>query len=447
MSDRPYELVVFGASGFTGRQAAAHLGYRAAALHLRWAIAGRDEGKLAPLAARLPQPPPDVLIADVTDSRSIAELARSAKVVISFLGPYAPLGDELAEQCVDAETHYADVCGENDVIADRVARLHRPARAAGVKLIPACGYESVPFDLAALALDRAFRDFDESRLAAVDAEVRFLFHRNPLRFGHGNSGGTMTTVAGLTKSRNLTDAGAFARAAGARDGRAESRECDLRARRSPYGDWLAPLMPTPFLNPAVIRLTDTRLAEDGDGYANGFTYSEALNTSASFHSKALGAIVAKGSSSLLNRIAAMSRGRRNVGDKALAAALQALAPKAGRGPSQASLDAIDYRIELHAHSSSGLSANGVVTGTGHPGYRSAANILAEAGIALARDDGLPQRAGVLTPATGLGTELLPALRHAGLVFTCNTPHASARASNPDDSGAFDALGPPVREGM
>jgi short subunit dehydrogenase-like uncharacterized protein len=416
MSARRYELVVYGATGYTGREAVAYLAGRASRLNLGWALAGRDEHKLAELAAGLPEPQPGVLIADAADPSSLAALASSTAAVISLVGPHAPLGDELPRQCIAAGTHYADLCGENDVIAARLAELDVLARAAGVKLIPACGYESVPFDLAVLGLDRAFHATDGSRLQEVDAEVRFVFHRSPLRFGHGNSGGTLATIARLVEDGELTDTQRFARELSDAPDLGQGQALGLGAGRSPAGDWLAPLMPTPFLNPAIVALSSAQLGEDAGAYSPGFAYREALNVSASLGSKPLGALGAKGSAALLRRIAAMSQGRRSLGDRATLAILAALAPRPGRGPSRASLDAVDYRIDLCARSTSGAHRDAVVHGAGHPGYRSAANILAEAGIALARDRSLPERHGVLTPASGLGMAFIDSLAPAGLSF-------------------------------
>jgi short subunit dehydrogenase-like uncharacterized protein len=290
-----------------------------------------------------------------------------------------------------------------------------------VKLISACGYESAPFDLLGLGLNEEFRHTDGSCLERVEAEVSFVFHRNPLRSGHANSGGTLSTVRRLIEDGELTDTQRFARAASAVPPTENASELELRARRSADGDWLAPLMPTPFLNPAIVHLTSARLADDGSGYAPGFTYGEALNMSASFGSPLIALPAAKGSAALLRRIAAMSKGRRTFGDRVALAALRALSPRAGGGPSPAALDAIDYRIRARGRSTSGLVANAVADATGHPGYRSAANILVEAGIALAVGRSIPGRSGVLTPATALGLEFTDALTSAGVRFEFNAP--------------------------
>lgn len=416
MPQRRFELVVYGATGYTGREAVAYLGGRAAGLDLAWAIAGRDDRRLAEVAASLPEPRPGIMAAEADDPRSLAVVASSAEAVISCVGPYASLGDELPRQCVAAGTHYADLCGENDVIAARVADLDLPARAAGVKVIPACGFESAPFDLGVLGLDRAFQAADGTRLQEVNAEVRFLFHRNLLRYGHGSSGGTLATVARLAEDAELTDSLRFVRALSSASDLGQGRALSIGARRSSAGDWLAPLLPTPFLNPAIVQLSWARLQDSSAGPAPALAYNEALNVTASLGFQLLGVLGAKGLAASVGRIAAMSQRRRNLTDRAMLAILRALGPGPGRGPSRASLNAIDYRIEMRGRSTSGSHRVAVVCGAGHPGYRSAANILAEAGISLARRRSLPERHGVLTPASGLGLEFIEALAPAGLSF-------------------------------
>jgi len=423
VTERRYELVVYGATGYTGRQAIAYLAPRAGLLNLRWAIAGRDERRLAELAAALPDPQPSVMVADASDAAALTSLASETSAVVNYAGPQGPLGDLLTRKCAAAGTHYADLCGENDVIADRVDKLHRPAQKAGVKSIPACGYEAVPFDLGALGLDRAFFGSDGSRLEEVDAKVRFHFHRSPLRHGSPVSGGTLSTMTRLVEAGDLSDTHRLARAAGAPEKAGGGRKLQLDARRSPDGSWLAPLAPVPFLNPAIVHLTSARLADDMDigAYSPALDYQEALEVSATFGSSLIARPAAKGMSAVLRRLAAMSTGRRNLGDRATLAILATFGPKAGKGPPLSSLDAIEYRIDLCGRSSSGLTATANVHGVGDPGYRSAPNILAEAGIALARDSSLPERSGVLTPASGLGMEFIDSLVHAGLNFDFGTP--------------------------
>ena len=412
---RDLDLVLYGATGFSGRPAVGYLDRRAAELGIRWAVCGRNEAALRALVARTSSAPA-VLVADARDAEALSQLAARTRVVASFVGPHAPLGDLLPAACVRAGTNYVDLCGEQDVIAARIADLHGPASAAKVKVIPACGYESVPFDLSVLALDNAFEVADGSRLAAVDVTVTFVLHRGPLRSGHGTSGGTFATVIrSATEVPHLTDPFGLTGDGSVDPQLRAANAVDLSARRTASGTWLAPTLPDPFLNPAVIQRTNALLSEGpAGGYASGFVYREAANVSAIVGSDAMAGIAARATSALMRRLAAISTGRRSVGDRLTLRGLRAVSPGPGKGPSPASLDAVDYRLDLAARSTSERRAAATLRGQGNPGYRSSPNILAEAAIAIAHDDRLPDRYGVLTPATGLGLPLIDHFPAAGL---------------------------------
>ncbi len=414
---RDFDLVVYGATGYSGRQAVAYLAARAAELELRWAVCGRDEAGLRALADTTPATTrPEVLVADARDAEALARVAARTAAVACFIGPFGPLGDLLPGVCVEQRTHYADLCGEQDVIAARIAQLHEPAQRARVKLIPACGYESVPCDLAVLALDRAFEAADGSRLVEAETEVTFVFRRRSLRGGFGTSGGTFATVIRSAEEvPHLTDP--FGLTGGApveADVRAANAP-DLSARRTSSGTWLAPTLPDPFLNAAVIQRTNVLLGEgERGGYGSGFVYREALNVSATVGVRPAAPLAARRISALMRRVAAISTGRRELGDRVTLRALRFLSPGAGGGPAPDTLDDVDYRLDVAARSTSGLRASAAVDGRGNPGYRSSPNILAEAAIAMARDDDVPDRFGVLTPASALGLAFVERFPAAGL---------------------------------
>lgn len=418
MSNRRYDVVVYGATGFTGRQTAAYLS-RPDVTDGGWAVAGRDRAKPERLAGSLPGPAPDVLVADAADLAALARIAAQAKVVISLAGPYAPHGDALVDQCVDRGTHYVDLCGEDDVIGRRIRRLHERARARQVRVIPSCGYESVPFDLGVLVLDRAFRQADGSRVCEVDVEIVLRVRGGLLRAGSGTSGGTFATIRAFADSETLTDPFALA---GERQPDARIRaanEANLSARTSATGDWLAPAFPDPFLNGAVIHRTNALLAaaEPGGGYAPELVYREAMNTSRSTGSQALGRLGAHAVAGSMRRIAAMSRGRSTPADRLFLTALNRLAPRPGKGPAVGSLDRLDYHLRFEALSTGGRHARATIHGRGNPGYRSSPNIIAQAALGLARNELPALDGGVLTPATGLGARFLDRFPAAGLTVS------------------------------
>ena len=155
---RAFDLVLFGATGFTGRLVAevlhaASSGPRAREAGLRWALAGRDRTRLEALRGELGTQAP-VLVADAHDAGTLGALVRRAAVVVTTVGPYQRHGEALVTACAEAGTDYVDLCGEPLWMARMIDRLQAPAAASGARIVFSCGFDSVPFDLGVLALQR-----------------------------------------------------------------------------------------------------------------------------------------------------------------------------------------------------------------------------------------------------------------------------------------------------
>lgn len=166
-TDRAYDVVLFGATGFVGELTAEYLAAHAPE-GLRWAIAGRSEEKLERLRERLGGAP-GVLRADVTDPDSVRELARHARVVASTVGPYVTYGEDLVAACADAGTDYLDLTGEPEFVDLMYVRHDARARETGARLVHACGFDSVPHDLGAYF---TVRQLPEDVPLRVDGFVR-----------------------------------------------------------------------------------------------------------------------------------------------------------------------------------------------------------------------------------------------------------------------------------
>ena len=157
---RTHDLVLYGATGFVGELTAAHLAEHAPS-DARIALAGRSRERLAAVRARLPGPARDwpLVHADATDPASLAALAGAARVVVTTVGPYAKYGLPLVEACARAGTHYADLTGEVLFMREAIDRYNALARGSGARIVHACGYDSIPSDLAVLLLhERAAAD-------------------------------------------------------------------------------------------------------------------------------------------------------------------------------------------------------------------------------------------------------------------------------------------------
>ena len=171
MSDRDLDVVVFGATGITGRQVAAYLAQRAGECSLRWAPAARDPDKLLRLLDGAGLDVPERIRADLNDHSALTEMASRARAVLNLVGPYTLHGRPVIEACVSSGTHYADLTGEMPFVRSVIDEFDRPARAAGVKLVQVCGFESLPPDLSVLLASETADERWEQGLASVDVEV------------------------------------------------------------------------------------------------------------------------------------------------------------------------------------------------------------------------------------------------------------------------------------
>src|SRR5437868_2161170 len=147
MSDaREFDVIVYGASGFTGRLVADYKqrSYGAGS-NVTWAMAGRDVAKLEGIKAEIGASAP-IIAANARDAASLEALAKRAKVVLTTVGPYQLYGEPLVAACVNASTHYVDLCGEPNWMAEMIAKYGDAAKASGARIVFSCGFDSIPFD-------------------------------------------------------------------------------------------------------------------------------------------------------------------------------------------------------------------------------------------------------------------------------------------------------------
>jgi short subunit dehydrogenase-like uncharacterized protein len=393
---RTYDVVLYGATGFVGRQTVAY--FAAHAGGLRWALAGRNYDKLAALRANAGPGASDagIVVADASDGQALAALAGDARVVLSTAGPFALHGSLLVAACVAQRTHYVDITGETPWVRELIDRHHEHAKADGTRIIPCCGFDSVPSDLGAWMLARHFQAQGE---ACVEVKACFSLRG-------GFNGGTLASALNMLdsgQSRALADPWLL-NPAQVRppavplddDPVAPHRDADFKA-------WVGPFFMGP-VNTRVVRRSAALL-----GYGPDFHYQEYLR----FGSGALAAATAVGVSAGMN---ASQAALRLAPVRALA---RRLAPAPGQGPSEASMNRGSFRCELVGHGAGGTVARAKVAAAGDPGNRATTVMVCEAAMALTRAADLPggQKAGgVLTPASGLGTALAERLRAAGMTM-------------------------------
>ncbi len=437
MSAKPFDVIVFGATGFTGRQAVRALVHRAATRPLRWAVAGRNLERLrgaihdmVPAAAAQP----GIVIADAEQLDSLQALAAQTAVLLNLAGPYALTGEAVVQACIAQGTHHLDLTGETFWVRQLIERHHRAAQRAQVKIIMSCGYEALPFDLATLWAAQQLRQ----RTGEACREIKLVVSFTGKRITSPNdavSGGTVGSMRALLEL-DTTDCVRNPACLLPPDAIDAAVVAERNAYRfiPRYDDDVravtAPTIPAPFVNPPVV-LRSVALANasttESSLFAPDFRYVESTDMASlvpqlAFLPRAatlpLQWAAAAAIAAPLAGLSASVSGPLTFQRGALRKLIERFAPKPGAGPSEAVLAGSGYAFEVFATSTSGQRFHGRVTAQGHPGYRSTPEMMVTAGVGLARGElGRTPHFGIVTPATGLGIEAVDALREAGVVFS------------------------------
>lgn len=387
MAERDYDIVVFGATGFTGALTAEYLAGHAAA-GTRWALAGRNMSKLEQVRTRLGPESADLplLRADVGDQASVRAVAESARVVITTVGPYIRYGEPLVAACAAAGTDYVDLTGEPEFV-DRIwLKYHEPARDTGARIVHSCGFDSIPYDLGALF---TVSQLPEGVPTALEGFVRV---------GGTFSGGTyQSTIEILSRLRQGM---AVARERRSREGQVDGRRVRGAAGRPHHdefgGGWA---LPFPTIDPQTV----LRSARALERYGPDFTYSHYLVTK-----RLPVAIGLAGGAASAVALAQIPPARR----------MMLKLKSSGEGPSAEQRAKSWFRVRFRARAG-GQELLTQVSG-GDPGYGETSKMLAESALCLAHDD-LPRRAGQLTPAVAMGDALLARLQTAAIKFEVLPP--------------------------
>lgn len=400
-TDRSLDAVLFGATGFVGRLTAEYLA-RAAPDGARIALAGRSQARLGETRAGLDARASDwpTLVADSSDPESLAKLASTARVVVTTVGPYRKWGLPLVEACATAGTAYADLTGEVLFMRETIDRFHAVAQNSGARIVHGCGFDSIPSDLGVLLLHQAAAEDSAGELE--DVTLVLTAARGSL------SGGTIESFKGefddaeaSAQSRRIVD-----------DPYALSPDRDAEPDLGPQSDlrrvdrdqdlgWLGPFMMAP-INTRVVRRSN---ALQNWAYGRRLRYREVMG----FGSGPTAPLKAAG---LSGGMWALEKGLAHAPTRRL---LDRVLPSPGEGPSERLQRTGFFRIEIHARTSTGARYVCRVGAQGDPGYAATAVMLGQSALSLALDDG-PQAAGVLTPATAIGTVLVERLRAADFTF-------------------------------
>lgn len=386
MSDaREFDVVLFGATGFTGCLTAEYLAAHAPS-GCRWAIAGRSREKLVAVRERLAEINPscaglELLVADVTDRDSLRAIASRARVVVTTVGPYLRYGEPLVAVCAEVGTDYLDLTGEPEFVDRMYLAYHDIAVASGARIVHSAGFDSIPYDLGVLyTVQQLPEDVPLSVQGYVSASGTFsagTYHSAVNAFSR------LREMAAVAKRRRQAEP----RVEGRRVKGAKGRPRFEKAADA----WV---LPAPTIDPLVV----LRSARALDRYGPAFTYGHYIAIKKLPMAAAL--VGGVGAAVVLAQVPVTRRwliGRMASGD----------------GPTQARRDKAWFRVRFVGEGG-GQRVVTEVSG-GDPGYGETAKMLGESALCLAFDE-LPKTSGQVTTAVALGDRLVDRLVHAGLTF-------------------------------
>ncbi|HEX5638980.1 MAG TPA: saccharopine dehydrogenase NADP-binding domain-containing protein [Burkholderiaceae bacterium] len=400
--DKPFDIVVFGATGFTGRLVAEYLNARyGAAGSVAWAIAGRNRDKLARVRDEIGAPASLPLIeAEASTPPSMAALARQARVVISTVGPYQRHGEPLVRACAEAGTDYVDLCGEPAWMARMIAQYDAMAKASGARIVFSCGFDSIPFDLGVLFLqDAALRRYG-APLVRVRGRVRVLKGT----FSGGTMASALATVEAAARDRAVARAmrDPFALAPGFRG--PKQPDSAMASYDDAAGAWTAPFVMAA-INTKNVHRTHALL---GHPWGRDFVYDERSLTGDGRRGELRARGMARNA-----RLQGMLLGWGPTRELLRRFAL----PKPGQGPSKEARERGRYELLFIGDTAQGQRLSATVKGDRDPGYGSTCKLVAESALCLGGSDRAATSGGVWTPGAAMGMALVRRLQErAGLSF-------------------------------
>lgn len=411
---RTYDVVLFGATGFTGRLVAEYLAIHARPNGIRWAIAGRSREKLETVRRELASTNPDlaelpILVADSHDVAALDRMVPDTRVVCTTVGPYAKYGFELAQACARHGTSYCDLTGEPQFVRKVIDECHELARSTHARLVTCTGYDSIPSDLGAhIAWEHASRAHGEGL-----AWVKVFTGRTK----GAASGGTVASALGImdaakssrdTRRLLLDPHGLDPDRTSKRGMPRDAFEDDQRGVRfdKDLDRWTAPFIMAS-INSRIVRRSHALLRAEGGGYGARFRYNEAMSFRPGPRGLVQAAIVTAGIGGFFAAAAVPT---------ARLLLERAFLPAPGEGPSRETIEKGHFEMHVLARTESGRRLRGRIAGTKDPGYGGTAVMLAESAMCLAKDPQLPDRFGVLTSATAMGMRLVERLRSAGMTL-------------------------------
>ena len=402
VTTRTYDIVICGATGFTGRLVMAYMAKTYGVDgEIKWAVAGRNAAKLADVkreilgadAENLPE-----VVADSNDEASLRKLVSDTKVVCTTVGPYALYGSTLVALCAELGTHYCDLTGEVQWMRQMIEAHQATAEASGAKIVHTCGFDSIPSDLGTY--------FVQGEMHKAHGVYAPLVKYRVVGSKGGVSGGTVASMMNMMEEANANPeildiiADPYAlnslnmpRGDDGADQTTAEYDKDFR-------QWTGPFVMAG-INTRVVRRSHALL---GYPWGSHFRYDEAILTGDGPSGFAKAVMIA-GGTGLMNKVAGIGSLRK---------LLAKVVPAPGEGPSVADMENGFFEIELRASNPEDPKKDltAVVTGDRDPGYGSTCKMIAESAVCLAMDH-LDSAGGFLTPASAMGDLLISRLAEKG----------------------------------
>ena len=396
---RKFDIIIWGASSFTGKLVTEYLFNKFGSSKIKWAIAGRDLGKLKKVRSQVADKNIPIFIADSFDKESLLKIVKKTKVICSTVGPYSLYGTKLVKLCVENYTNYCDITGEAHWIRTLIDNFHEEAKSKKIKIVNSCGFDSIPSDMGVYFIQNEMKKVYKTYAKSIKMRVAGI--------RGGISGGTYSSLNNLLKE-------------------AYADKSIFKVLNNPYGlnpkdkmdgldkkdlrkiifdkesnSWIYPFIMAG-INTKIVRRSNALINFQ---YGKDFRYDEAM-------------IAGKGISGFWKAILAVFP-LAMVGlnpNSFLKKIINSFMPKPGEGPGVEKRKNGFYNLRFYITIDEKRKAFAKVIGDSDPGYGSTSKMLAESALCLAFDN-LPKNYGILTPSSAMGEKLLHRLiKNAGLSF-------------------------------
>ena len=395
------DLIIWGATGFTGQLVSEYINKKYSNTALKWGIAGRNKEKASVIAKRLNIAKDRVFIADCNNIESLIKLTSKTKVICTTVGPYAKLGTNLIDACIKTNTNYCDITGETQWIRKMIDKYHSKAKENKIKIINSCGFDSIPSDMGVFYSQKKL--FEKTGEYANKINMRVAGAKGGISGGTYNSLSNVLEEARIDKEVRKTLTNPYGLNPIDKQNGPDKADLQSVIFDKVSNSWIAPFVMAG-INTKIVRRSHALIDFK---YGSDFSYDEATLSGKGV----LGQV--KGYLSLIPIfLATRKKGSfiKNIVDYVL--------PKSGEGPSEKTRISGYYNLRFYLTQQNKIYLSKVI-GDMDPGYGSTSKMLAESAVCLALDK-TPETYGILTPSVALGNPLLKRLQeNAGLTFIFN----------------------------